>query len=73
MNHDAVIKINDTLFLHAGISAKYVNTKIRDINEKVRQELKGDPAKLEGSMVKDSDGPLWYRGLPSGAWRWSRW
>jgi hypothetical protein len=66
VNHDAVIKINDTLFLHGGISAKYVSTKIRDINEKVRQELKGDPAKLEGGMVKDPDGPLWYRGLASG-------
>jgi hypothetical protein len=66
VNHDAVIKINDTLFLHGGISAKYVSTKIRDINEKVRQELKGDAAKLEGGMVKDPDGPLWYRGLASG-------
>src|SRR5579864_4724116 len=66
VSHDAVIKINDTLFLHGGISAKYVSTKIRDINEKVRQELKGDAGKLEGGIVKDPDGPLWYRGLASG-------
>jgi hypothetical protein len=32
----------------------------------VRQECKGDPAKLEGGMVRDPDGPLWYRGLASG-------
>ena len=66
VSHDAVIKINDSLFLHGGISAKYVSTKIREINEKVRQELKGDPAKLEGGIVKDPDGPLWYRGLSTG-------
>jgi hypothetical protein len=66
VNHDAVIKINDTLFLHGGISAKYASTKIREINEKVRQELTGNPAKLEGGIVKDPDGPLWYRGLASG-------
>ena len=46
VNHDAVIKINDTLFLHGGISAKYVSTKIREINEKVWQELKGDRGNL---------------------------
>jgi len=66
VNHDAVIKINDSLFLHGGISVKYVSTKIRDINEKVRQELKGDPGRLEGGIVKDPDGPLWYRGLATG-------
>jgi hypothetical protein len=54
-----VIKINDSLFLHASISTKYASTKIREINEKVQQELKGDPAKLEGGIVKDADGPLW--------------
>ncbi|MBZ5595740.1 MAG: metallophosphoesterase [Acidobacteriia bacterium] len=66
VTHDTVIKINDSLFLHAGISAKYMSTKIRDINERVREELTGDPAKLAGGIVKDGDGPLWYRGLAQG-------
>jgi hypothetical protein len=61
-SHDAVIKINDSLFLHAGISAKYASMKIRDINQRVRDELK-DPARLTGGIVKDPEGPLWYRGL----------
>jgi hypothetical protein len=64
VSHDAVIKINDSLFMHGGISAKYVGMKIKDINERVRAELKGD-AKLDGGIVKDPDGPLWYRGLTS--------
>jgi hypothetical protein len=63
--HDAVIKINDSLFLHGGISAKYASTKIRDINQRVREELK-DPARLTGGITTDPDGPLWYRGLAQG-------
>jgi hypothetical protein len=63
VNHDTIIKINDSLFLHGGISQKYASMKIRDINDRVREELKSDTAKLQGSMVKDGDGPLWYRGL----------
>ena len=66
VNHDAVIKINDSLFLHAGISAKYDSMKIREINDRVREELKGPPEKLEHGIVKDGDGPLWYRGLATG-------
>ena len=58
--------LNDTLLLHGGISAKYASMKIREINEKVRKELEGDPAKLEGGIVKDTDDPLWYRGLATG-------
>jgi hypothetical protein len=62
LGHDCVIKINSTLFLHGGISPKYVSQKIRQINDEVRSELKqGD--KLEAGIVRDLDGPLWYRGL----------
>ena len=60
--HNAVIKINDILFLHGGISPKHVNDSIRRINETVREELK-DFSRLEGGIVMDEEGPLWYRGL----------
>ena len=60
--HNTVIKINDTVFLHGGISPKYANHSIRRINELVRQELK-DWSKLRGGIVRDQEGPLWYRGL----------
>lgn len=63
--HDAVIKINDSLFLHGGISPKYVSMKIPNINRRVREELE-DPSKLNGGIAKDMDGPLWYRGLAQG-------
>src|SRR5712692_9448104 len=63
--HDAVIKVNDTLFLHGGISSKYASMKLRDINQRVREELK-EVSPAPGSLIKDTDGPLWYRGLAQG-------
>jgi Calcineurin-like phosphoesterase len=61
-SHNAVIRINDSLFLHGGISPKYASMSIRLINETVRAELE-DFRKLKGGMAMDPDGPLWYRGL----------
>jgi hypothetical protein len=60
--HDAVIKINDMVFLHGGISPKYAKYSIRKFNDDVTKELR-DFSKLEGGMVMDQEGPLWYRGL----------
>jgi hypothetical protein len=60
--HNAVIRINDSLFLHGGISPKYASVPIRSINETVRAELE-DFGKLKGGMAMDPEGPLWYRGL----------
>src|ERR1700694_2729046 len=64
-SHDAVIKINDSLFVHGGIGPKYASMKIKEINQRVREELK-DLSKLNGGIVKDTEGPLWYRGLSQG-------
>src|SRR5699024_6147630 len=59
------IKINDTLFVHAGISPKYASYSIGQINSEIRDELQ-HLEKLHGGMVLDEQGPLWYRGLTSG-------
>jgi hypothetical protein len=63
--HNAVIRIDATLFLHGGISPKYAKLGLRQINEQVRAEL-GDFSKLQGGIVQDEKGPLWYRGLALG-------
>jgi hypothetical protein len=60
--HNAVVRIDGTLFLHGGISAKYADWTVRKINERVRVELQ-DFTQLEGGVVQDNEGPLWYRGL----------
>lgn len=65
LGHNAVIRIDDTVFVHGGISPKYASYSIRQINNRVREELQ-DRSQLEGGMVTDTDGPLWYRGMASG-------
>lgn len=61
--NNAVVKIDDYLFLHGGIGPKYVAQPITDLNNGVRQALAqgADPG-----IAEDSDGPLWYRGLATG-------
>jgi hypothetical protein len=60
--HNAVIKINDMIFLHGGISPKFEKYSVRKFNDEVSKEIH-DFSKLEGGVVMDQEGPLWYRGL----------
>lgn len=63
--HNAVLKINDYLFLHGGISPEYVAEPLGRLNARVRTAIDAAPA--EGpDIVRDSLGPLWYRGLARG-------
>ena len=59
---NAIIKINDAIFLHGGISPKYATLTRPEINTRVRKEL-ADFSKLAKGIVTDEEGPLWYRGL----------
>jgi hypothetical protein len=63
--HNAIIKINDAVFLHGGISPKYVGKTIQEINDTIRAEL-NDFSKLQTGMTPDEEGPLWFRGLAQG-------
>jgi hypothetical protein len=65
VGHSAVLRVGDSLFLHAGISPKYVNHERTAINQQIKDELE-DFQKLVGGMAMDDEGPLWYRGLASG-------
>jgi hypothetical protein len=59
---NAVIRIDATLFLHGGLSPKYADFALKDLNETIRRELlAADPA--TALVSQDGDGPLWYRGL----------
>jgi len=60
--NQAVIRINDTLFLHGGISPKYARKTRADMNSTIQWELQ-DPSRLPPGMSTDPLGPLWYRGL----------
>ncbi|MBZ5582718.1 MAG: metallophosphoesterase [Acidobacteriia bacterium] len=63
--HNAVIKIDRTLFVHAGLGEKYAGWSLGRINGEVRGEL-AEFTRLHGGIVTDPDGPLWYNGLAKG-------
>ena len=60
--HNAIVQIDGSVFLHGGISPKLADWTVRRINDQVRVELT-DFAQLQGGIVMDDNGPLWYRGL----------
>jgi Calcineurin-like phosphoesterase len=62
--HSAVVRINDTLYLHAGIGPLFPPLSIEGINDAVRYALQKapvDPALAD--ITTNEEGPLWYRGL----------
>ncbi len=56
------IKINDTIFLHGGISAYYCQNSLESITEKAHASL-GHYDPENPGIIEDEFGPLWYRGL----------
>lgn len=71
IKHNAVIKINKTVFVHGGISETYSKISLKDINNQLRRELEefrlalkmGKTLRSQPKIVYDQEGPLWYRGL----------
>jgi hypothetical protein len=64
---DVVVKINDTVFVHGGISPAVAGMSCDKINSQVHKELTGDIEKTKRdplrSLAAREEGPLWYRGL----------
>ena len=63
--NNAMVKINDYLFVHGGIGPKYVDSTMAAMNVGVRTALSGSTSPPEGNIAEDPEGPLWYRGLAS--------
>jgi len=61
-DQNVMIRINEYLFVHGGVSPKYALASRQKVNERVREELR-DFSKLTGGLTTDESGPLWYRGL----------
>ncbi len=65
--HNAVIKINDTVFVHGGIGEKYSTWPLKDINNLYYLEFqKGYREGFDSFRAKilwAEDGPLWFRYL----------
>jgi hypothetical protein len=69
---NVAIKINDVIFVHGGISEKYSQWGLKEINDRYRMELtdicralrnSAPPRIIQPSIVYRSDSPLWYREL----------
>lgn len=65
LGHNAVIKINDIVFVHGGVSERFSEWKIEDINDRLRLELSklSQKISIDLRITYVSDGPLWYRDL----------
>jgi hypothetical protein len=61
--HDTVIRIDDTLFLHAGVGPIFLQSDRDAMNEGVRAALEGEPNTRFPDILVNEQGPLWYRGL----------
>jgi hypothetical protein len=62
LQKNSVIRINRTLFLHAGISPEYLGMTISEINQAVINDLQTNSGDHVG-IAESESGPLWYRGM----------
>jgi len=60
--HNSVIRINDMLFMHAGLGPDMLDKSITAINDTIRAEILG-AYDYNNSLGDSQTGPLWYRGL----------
>ena len=67
LEHNAAIKVNDTLFVHGGLGPEVLGMSLDAINEGVLEELRpGEAGQVgEPGLATKEGGPLWYRGLAS--------
>lgn len=61
--HDAIIRINDSLYMHAGLGPSFASAERHTLNEAVRAALRGRPRAAYADILTNEEGPLWYRGL----------
>ena len=62
LGNPAVAKVDDSLFVHGGISATYAAMPLDEINRRIADGLKRRDQAVT-SAINDPHGPLWYRGL----------
>jgi hypothetical protein len=65
LTHSAVIRIDDTLYLHAGIGPAFLPFDIDTMNKAVLAALRHEPEIAGGphDILWSEQGPLWYRGM----------
>ena len=66
LGHNTVVKINNLLFVHGGLSSKYAHLSLPELNQAIRNELKLGQTVPDDAIANDEKGPLWYRDLSDG-------
>ena len=64
--NSAVLKLDDTLFVHGGLSPEMATMDLSEINTRVRTTLAQGQNIPADSIVEDSEGPLWHRAWGTG-------
>ncbi len=61
-DNQVAIRVNDSIFLHGGISSKYCKFSLEEMTGQVMKAMKNyNPAVT--TIIDDPLGPVWYRGL----------
>jgi hypothetical protein len=72
IEHNIVIKINNTIFIHAGLNEEFSTWPLEKINNQARRELRQykdfaryqiRPTIIPPEIVNNGEGPFWFRGL----------
>jgi hypothetical protein len=72
LEHNIVIKINDTIFVHGGINEEFSKWPLKKINTQARKELRQykdyarfqiRPTIIPPEIVNNGEGPFWFRGF----------
>lgn len=61
-NNQVAIQVNDSIFLHGGISEKYCSFSLQSLTEQVMVGMQNNDPGIVTAM-NDPLGPVWYRGL----------
>lgn len=61
-SNPVAVKINDTIFLHGGISAAYCKFSLQSLTEQLIEAMASYDPEVT-TIVNDPLGPIWYRGL----------
>jgi hypothetical protein len=62
MGNKVAVQVNDTVFLHGGISGYYCQNSLASLTDKVVAAMQNFDPQAPG-ILEDEYGPLWYRGL----------
>ena len=62
LGNKIAVMVNDTLFVHGGLSPDYCRYSLQEITDMARVQLQSYDREVDG-VLDAENGPLWYRGL----------